>query len=416
MSNAARDGKLSSTAARWNRAAGSKPQGFLNSRQPPDLVPSTSASDNGRRRPTGLGTSTCPVYGSPVGSASPQLNRKPGATRLSQKEGISNNPVRVSRRCSLPLSREDASLTTSRGLPGSCAATAFTKLKREPQQKRACISSHKKIQGVASTSQAAVTILQDGIQRYGPSAGSEHMLRAELAAAEEAIRTGLYSVWRNEYVIDKTKYGRPYRTDNGLDITDYHECFRICSSSRCFCGHSYKAHRLPLPIVARQENGAHRTRPAIPRFPPSCSECHCSEYRFIPDHPDAIAEPWLSRRAGFEASAWAAKCQCKHTHLTHDVNPPHRCRERGCGCSGYTSAWECLICDGKWQDHVTIVETAAERSAANRAVGPDFMPLNEMPELQERFSEMRLADRSALPSEQTNKGTAQIVSRLTPDE
>ncbi|CBZ53612.1 conserved hypothetical protein [Neospora caninum Liverpool] len=190
MSNAARDGKLSSTAARWNRAAGSKPQGFLNSRQPPDLVPSTSASDNGRRRPTGLGTSTCPVYGSPVGSASPQLNRKPGATRLSQKEGISNNPVRVSRRCSLPLSREDASLTTSRGLPGSCAATAFTKLKREPQQKRACISSHKKIQGVASTSQAAVTILQDGIQRYGPSAGSEHMLRAELAAAEEAIRTG----------------------------------------------------------------------------------------------------------------------------------------------------------------------------------------------------------------------------------
>ncbi|KAF4642020.1 phospholipase, patatin family protein [Toxoplasma gondii] len=267
---------------------------------------------------------------------------------------------RLAENCSVSSSNY-ATIALSRGVSGSRdLSTAVPKLKRDTPQKHLHNAGRNHFQGVTTTSQAALTILKDGVRRFGPSAGSEHMLRAEVAAAEDAIRTGLYSVWRNEHLIGKTKNGKLFRTNNGVEITDYHECFRIGPSSRCFCGHPYRAH--PLPIVkAAQSDGEPGTRPAPPRFPPPCSECRCSEYRFIPDHPDAIAEPWLSRRAGFDVTAWAAKCKCKHTHLTHDANPPHRCRERGCGCSCYASTWECLVCDGKWQDHMTIVESTAER-------------------------------------------------------
>ncbi|KEP67048.1 UNVERIFIED_CONTAM: hypothetical protein HHA_273720 [Hammondia hammondi] len=301
-----RTGNWSSGSSKLDPAAGATPQGFSSSRKHPEPASAASSSCYSRPRPTRLGASTSALYGRAAGSAYPQLNRMSSATRLPQTADISRDLGRVAENRSVSLSKS-AAIALSRGVSGSRdLSTALPKLKRETPQKHLHNAGRNHFQGVTTTSQAALTILKDGVRRFGPSAGSEHMLRAEFAAAEDAIRTGLYSVWRNEYLIDKTKNGKLFRTNNEAEITDYHECVRIGPSSRCFCGHPYGAHPLPL-VKAAQSNGEPCTRPALPRFPPPCSECRCSEYRFIPDHPDAIAEPWLSRRAGFDVTAQMAR-------------------------------------------------------------------------------------------------------------
>ncbi|KYK71375.1 hypothetical protein TGPRC2_273720 [Toxoplasma gondii TgCatPRC2] len=302
-----RTGNWSSAYSKWGPEASATPQGFSSSRKYHEPAPAASSSGYSRSRRTRLGGArTSALYRGAACGAYPQLNRKSSATRLPQTADISRDMGRLAENCSVSSSNY-ATIALSQGVSGSRdLSTAVPKLKRDTPQKHLHNAGRNHFQGVTTTSQAALTILKDGVRRFGPSAGSEHMLRAEVAAAEDAIRTGLYSVWRNEHLIGKTKNGKLFRTNNGVEITDYHECFRIGPSSRCFCGHPYRAH--PLPIVkAAQSDGEPGTRPAPPRFPPPCSECRCSEYRFIPDHPDAIAEPWLSRRAGFDVTAQMAR-------------------------------------------------------------------------------------------------------------
>ncbi|KAL8431021.1 hypothetical protein ACSSS7_005574 [Eimeria intestinalis] len=249
------------------------------------------------------------------------------------------------------------------------------------------------------------------LQLFGPSQGSRWMFKEESEAADQALATGLYRVWRSPYVLDCVRRRGLYVSDNGLRVTAYSECFRVGPSSRCFCGHPLSAHSeeqrqqsrdqllrelLPTASVRAKTGGpdtaelALKTRGQSPssrkqslkggRAAESCSECCCSAFTYIPSHPDAIGEHWLSSRKNFDAEKWAARCKCKHTHLEHREISPFGCLR--CGCRGFASAWECLICDRKWEDHEMFVETAEERRALGLSTGDAFRPLSEAGDLQ----------------------------------
>lgn len=42
----------------------------------------------------------------------------------------------------------------------------------------------------------------------------------------------------------------------------------------------------------------------------------------------------------------------------------------------------CLVCDRHWENHSNVFETEQERKAAGRPVGNDFLPFNEIPQVQ----------------------------------
>lgn len=90
---------------------------------------------------------------------------------------------------------------------------------------------------------------------------------------------------------------------------------------------------------------------------------------------------WLVRRPDFNVNTWSPKCRCKHSHKKHDVGVSSRCRERGCGCGYFESDFACVVCDKKWEDHETVIETEAERVADGRPVGDAYLPLVEAPEI-----------------------------------
>ncbi|KAG2501048.1 hypothetical protein HYH03_000867 [Edaphochlamys debaryana] len=163
------------------------------------------------------------------------------------------------------------------------------------------------------------------------------MIDAEEEAAQHAIDTGIYGVFRCA-----TK-GNDY-------------CTRVGPSARCFCGHSFGDHQF-------------LNWPKTPY--PSCKTCACRAFQYVPKRPEEVGEWWLPRRKGFNVHTWRAKCRCGHGHDEHDPNA-RRCR---CGCPVFQSNFACLACDLKWEDHETVFETARERLVAGRPVGDDFRPL-----------------------------------------
>ncbi|GFR40194.1 hypothetical protein Agub_g754, partial [Astrephomene gubernaculifera] len=174
----------------------------------------------------------------------------------------------------------------------------------------------------------------EGVQQYGLAPGARKMIDAEEAAAQIAMETGIYGVWRSS---------------KGTD------CTRIGPTARCFCNHSYADHFF-----------------VSPKSPyPICKACSCRGFAFVPSRPEEVGEWWLPRRKGFNVHTWRAKCRCGHGHDEHDPNA-RRCR---CGCSMFQSNFACLVCDLKWEDHETVFETAQERLMAGRPVGQDFRPL-----------------------------------------
>eukprot|EP00931_Biecheleriopsis_adriatica_P080088 TRINITY_DN53448_c0_g1_i1.p1 TRINITY_DN53448_c0_g1~~TRINITY_DN53448_c0_g1_i1.p1 ORF type:complete len:448 (+),score=69.92 TRINITY_DN53448_c0_g1_i1:44-1345(+) len=187
------------------------------------------------------------------------------------------------------------------------------------------------------------------VQQFGPSPGAKKMMKAEQAAAEEAVRTGLYGVWRN--------------SSSGHDF-----CGRIGPLSRCFCGHDYSQHSWK---GSRKE------------VAPACMNCPCKQFRYMPRRPEEVGEAWLVRRRGFDITKWRAKCKCDFGHDAHDPN--------SLGCPGsmgkYQSAWLCVSCDGKWEDHESVWESEEERRMMNRPTGQDFMPLASTPGIQQAVLE-----------------------------
>ncbi|CAE8647660.1 unnamed protein product, partial [Polarella glacialis] len=193
-----------------------------------------------------------------------------------------------------------------------------------------------------SVAEVEANILQ-AVRTFGAPPGAKKMMDAERLAAEEAMRTGLYGIWRNA-------------------SSSHDFCGRIGPMSRCFCGHDYGAHAWSK---GRKE----------PR--PKCGSCGCPGFRYIPRRPEEVGEWWLPRRRGFDVRLWRANCKCGHSHEEHDSSSL-RCR--GCGCPSFSSAWECVSCEGKWQDHETLWESEEERRHCGRSVGQAFMPLSSTPE------------------------------------
>jgi hypothetical protein len=205
------------------------------------------------------------------------------------------------------------------------------------------------------------------MRQFGPSAQSKAMLQKELEGAMMAQETGCYIVFRN-----------PRPTGGGLSrrITasaaaqpkPMVECCRIGPRHKCFCTHTLAEHQPPNPR-------AHQ--------PPGCAVpgCPCRCYRYVPNTPDEIGEGYLSKRRGFDPAAWGAKCRCGHTSQGHH---PESLKCRSCSCFRYEGQFACLVCDGTYEEHETVLESEAERVRDRRAVGEAFQPLRDVdPEFRE---------------------------------
>ena len=190
---------------------------------------------------------------------------------------------------------------------------------------------------------AATTVkgIRAGLEKYGPSQGGKKMLVLEEEAANEALRTGLYVVWRSKKL-------------RGSDF-----CSRVGPGSKCFCGHLYTHHK-----------------PAGKRARPKCQKCPCSYFNFIPQRPEEVGDWWLTRRKGFNVNTWRAKCRCGHPHDAHD---PSYMSCKQCGCSQFQSNFLCINCDGHFEEHETVFENEMERKQAGRPVGHAFRPFTDKP-------------------------------------
>jgi hypothetical protein len=186
--------------------------------------------------------------------------------------------------------------------------------------------------------------MREALEQFGPAPGGREMMHREREAADYAVATGLYGVWRSR----KTN----------------EDCGRIGPSSRCFCGATFSQHK-----------SSSRSNDAFP-----CGLTSCPRFEYIPQRPEEVGEWWLPRRKGFNVHAWKANCRCGHDHTAHDPRT-RRCRRGGCGCAVFSSAFACVACDQLMEEHDTLFETAEERRGAGRSVGAMFAPLAEMPEM-----------------------------------
>lgn len=139
---------------------------------------------------------------------------------------------------------------------------------------------------------------------------AEYAELRKLAAA--AARNRLYVTWRN---------------GDGLD------CYTVGPDTRCFCGHSYKAH-----AWYNTESKKVHCR---------CKGCACEGFEYVAGH-----------------GAWWIKCTCKHEHRAH-ANGRGACSVPYCGCRTFFSSFGCA-CGQSWAEHTMAIETRRERSAANR--------------------------------------------------
>ena len=60
-----------------------------------------------------------------------------------------------------------------------------------------------------------------------------------------------------------------------------------------------------------------------------------------------------------------------------------KCAE--CACSKFVSTFCCLVCDGKWEEHVTLYEDEQERRELGKPVGEHFYPLADVPDIQAEY-------------------------------
>mmetsp|Transcript_37592 Transcript_37592/g.49541 ORF Transcript_37592/g.49541 Transcript_37592/m.49541 type:complete len:350 (+) Transcript_37592:240-1289(+) len=191
--------------------------------------------------------------------------------------------------------------------------------------------------------------ISSAISRYGVAPGARWMMEAEMEAAQLAIESGVYAVWRS--------------LKNGQD------CTRIGNRHRCFCGHSYGDHKFATKKSRHQ----------------ACLACGCKRFEVVPTRPEEIGAWWLPRRKNFDVRSWRPKCKCSHSHEDHDPNI-RSCKL--CVCNLFNSDYCCLNCDGLQEEHEVVFESEEERVQTGRPVLEAFFPLSETPHIQHQvFSE-----------------------------
>ncbi|KAL9644998.1 hypothetical protein ABK040_004491 [Willaertia magna] len=201
----------------------------------------------------------------------------------------------------------------------------------------------------------SIQTITENIKINGLTKSSRCMMQDEKEAALFAIKTGIYGVWRSNYL------NPTYNT--------VQDCARIGPKSKCFCDHSLEDHMLiqndKITFV-------------------ECKNCKdCKRFEFIPTKPEEIGENWLVLRNNFNIDKYRVKCKCKHTHAEHSPKGMKRCLAKGCKCCIFDSAFLCVVCDKPWNEHTTTFETETERIKQGLPVREDFIPFSELPQLQQ---------------------------------
>ena len=60
------------------------------------------------------------------------------------------------------------------------------------------------------------------------------------------------------------------------------------------------------------------------------------------------------------------------------------------------STFCCLVCDGKWEEHVTLYEDEQERRELGKPVGEHFYPLADVPDIQAEYIRSDILPSSAV--------------------
>lgn len=202
-------------------------------------------------------------------------------------------------------------------------------------------------------SAAAAASLLGALQQFGPAPGARELMARELAAAQAALASGVYVVWRSNTGGDCTRqaarraHALGWRCLNvlccAMRVWLHAMCVagaalparcRVGPASLCFCGHALPSHAVDLQ--------RHEAR---------CGECACRRFEYVPVRPEEVGEWWLPRRPGFDVRQWRAKCKCSHAAGEHA--PPFGLACRVCRCARFTSAFRCVACDRAWDDHET---------------------------------------------------------------
>eukprot|EP01006_Ploeotia_vitrea_P029182 TRINITY_DN61767_c0_g1_i1.p1 TRINITY_DN61767_c0_g1~~TRINITY_DN61767_c0_g1_i1.p1 ORF type:complete len:303 (-),score=21.72 TRINITY_DN61767_c0_g1_i1:187-1095(-) len=116
------------------------------------------------------------------------------------------------------------------------------------------------------------------------------------------------------------------------------DCYCVGPDSRCFCGHSYKAHAWYNTDTKKVSC--------------RCEGCKCKGFNYM-----------VGR------GTWWIKCQCHHDHEDHRSGSGlgTKCQHGGCDCKGFHSNYNCN-CGRPWKDHKTVFETKKERIQMGKEV------------------------------------------------
>ena len=133
------------------------------------------------------------------------------------------------------------------------------------------------------------------------------------------------------------------------------DCVNVGPFTRCFCGHSYRAH-------AFYENASKKVACRVPG-------CRCPCFSYV-----------------YHRGGQAVRCMCKHELDNHRIHGrPTRCRARGggrehvvckTGCAVFSPTVTCS-CGSPAAAHVTVFERRTEREKAGRVARPIWRGMEE---------------------------------------
>ena len=121
---------------------------------------------------------------------------------------------------------------------------------------------------------------------------------------------------------------------------DNKQCFRCKPQSNCMCGHAFRSHEWYTTAVGCRTPG-----------------CKCTCYNYL-----------------HQAGAWRLRCTCKHLSDDHrgEDGIMRKCSKKNCTCTKFHTTFSCR-CGEKYEDHETVVMTAADRREAGLSVDQDIV-------------------------------------------
>eukprot|EP00927_Polykrikos_kofoidii_P029723 TRINITY_DN25650_c0_g1_i1.p1 TRINITY_DN25650_c0_g1~~TRINITY_DN25650_c0_g1_i1.p1 ORF type:complete len:508 (+),score=57.03 TRINITY_DN25650_c0_g1_i1:84-1607(+) len=195
--------------------------------------------------------------------------------------------------------------------------------------------------------------------------------RREVDGETLAESTAVVALWR-----PKRAFGtRPRDTALGHQRGPEF-CARVEPDSRCFCGFTFLDHSAAARLGCRDGFGwkrslGRRTDADVPGFSFTDGEVAqntqpCSTFRYMPASPaqttqvSSAAEAYRAARGAPVEDlhrGWSGKCRnCGNGHEAHEPETeacplPYDAKV---GSGRYESAWECAVCNQRWEDHETL--------------------------------------------------------------